>query len=307
MRDAFFDEVYALAQQDRNLMFLTADMGAFSLNRFKKDLPEQFVNVGVAEQSMISIAAGLALGGKRVFAYSIAPFATMRCYEQIKIDLCCMQLPVTIVGVGAGYMYGSDGPTHHATQDIAVMRALPEITILNPSDSTLTAACARMAYHNPGPTYVRVEKGKLPLLYEDPQTDFSGGFAQLKHGADVTLNATGIMVHRAHEAAAQLARASIDAGIVDLYRLKPFQAERFLEAMRHAKKIVTLEENSLIGGLGSLVSEVLTDHAQTIPLKRIAAKDSHCYDYGEREWIHTRLGLDVESIVKEIADWCLGG
>jgi len=181
IRDAFFDEVYTIASQDSRVIFLTADMGSFSLNRFKADLSSQYINVGVAEQNLVSIAAGLALAGKKVFIYTIASFVTQRCYEQIKIDICGMRLPVTIIGSGPGLSYSSDGPTHHAIQDILIMRALPEMTILNPGDSTTAVAAARIAYRSQGPVYVRIDKGKLPLLYENDE-DFSAGLSLLKKG-----------------------------------------------------------------------------------------------------------------------------
>jgi len=192
-------------------------MGAFSLAKFKKNLGSQYINVGVAEQNLVSVAAGMALGGKKVFIYAIAPFITQRCYEQIKIDLCCMRLPVTVVGVGAGIAYNSDGPTHHATQDIAVMRALESITIINPSDPVTSAAAASMAYEENHPVYVRIDKGKWPLLYDETQ-DFVDGFALLRSGGDVLIVSTGLMVHRALAVADELSRYSIDAAVLDLYR-----------------------------------------------------------------------------------------
>lgn len=164
IRDAFFDEVYTIAGGDKSVIFLTADMDAHSLGKFRKDLPSQYFNVGVAEQNMVSVAAGLALGGKKVFIYSVASFVTQRCYEQVKVDLCGMHLPVTLIGSGPGITYSSDGPTHHAVQDIANMRALPGITILSPADSSTAAAAARLAYRDKGTVYVRLDKGKLPLF-----------------------------------------------------------------------------------------------------------------------------------------------
>ncbi len=303
LRDAFFEEVISIAEKDDDVIFLTADMGAFSLGRYKKEFPAQFINVGIAEQCLISVAAGLALGGKRVFAYGIAPFATMRCFEQIKVDLCCNNLPVTVVSVGAGYTYGSDGPTHHATYDIAAMRVFPEITILNPSDSTMTSSCARMAYKEDGPKYIRIERGKLPLLYKDEDNiDFSDGLASLKGGSDLTIIATGIMVHRAFEVMNRLRQHSIDAGIIDLYRIKPVNKELLLGLIGQSKMIVTLEEHSIIGGIGSIVSEILSDVGESTPLKRIALSDTHCHEYGGREWLHSIYELDVDSIVKKILD-----
>lgn len=303
IRDAFFDELYNIAEQDPRVIFLTADMGANSLVRFKKDLSSQYINIGVAEQNMISIAAGLALGGKIVFVYGVTPFVTIRCYEQIKVDLCCMNLPVTIIGSGAGYTYHSDGPTHHATQDIAVMRALPEMTILNPSDSVMTAAFARMAYKNPGPKYIRIDKGMLPLLYDSQNNDFSDGLAVIKTGSDLTIISTGIMVHQVFKVADELAKHSIKAEIVDLYRIKPLNAELLLRFIEKSKRIVTVEENSITGGIGSAVSEVLADSGRAVSLKRIAIRDEHCFDYGDREWMHSLYGLDADSITKAILEW----
>jgi transketolase len=251
IRDAFFDRLYEIAANDSDVVFLTADMGAFSLAKFKKNLGSQYINVGVAEQNLVSVAAGLALGGKKVFIYAIAPFITQRCYEQIKIDLCCMRLPVTVIGVGAGIAYNSDGPTHHATQDIAVMRALEGITIINPSDPVTSAAAASMAYEENHPVYVRIDKGKWPLLYDEIQ-DFVDGLALLRDGGDVLIVSTGLMVHRAIEVAEELSRHSIDAAVLDLYRIKPVNAELLSDVISQSKQVVTLEEHSIVGGIGSI-------------------------------------------------------
>ena len=164
IRDAFFDEIYDIASRDRDVIFITADTDAFSLRRYKKDFPDQFINVGVAEQNMVAVSAGLALSGKKVFIYAIIPFITIRCCEHIKVNICSMNLPVAIIGAGAGLSFGNDGPTHHAMQDIAVMRILPEITILNPCDGPSAAACARIAYESNTPVYVRIDKGEFPAL-----------------------------------------------------------------------------------------------------------------------------------------------
>jgi len=301
IRDAFFDEVYAIASRDPGVIFLTADMGAFSLNRFKADLSGQYINVGVAEQNMVSVAAGLTLGGKKVFIYTIAPFVTQRCYEQIKVDICGMRLPVTIIGSGPGITYSSDGPTHHAIQDVADMRALPEMTIFNPSDPVMAKAAARIAYESQGPVYVRIDKGKLPLLY-DGNHDFSTGLARLKKGRDLTIVTTGIMVQQAFRVVEEIAKHSVDAGIIDIYRLKPINEELLLKLVGKSKRIVTLEEHSLVGGIGSAVSEILVDNRKAIPVKRIALSEKNCLGYGDREWMHSFYGLDVKSIVKTVLD-----
>lgn len=301
-RDAFFDELYRLAKADPNVIFLTADMGAFSLERFKKDLPKQYFNVGVAEQNMVSIAAGLALSGKKVFIYSIVPFATLRCYEQIKVDLCCMNLPVAIVGIGAGVMYGGDGPTHHALHDIAVMRILPEMTIFNPADSVTTTASARLAYQAKGPVYVRLEKGKLPLLYST-EKDFREGLAVVRDGKDATVIASGLMVHAAVEAAEKLAAQGISLRVADLYRVKPINQNALLAIFSDGNKVVTLEENSLAGGIGSMVAEIFSDAGRQVRLKRMAFPDQHCYEICSREEIHSIYGLDADNVAAAIKAW----
>ncbi|MHC4595373.1 MAG: transketolase family protein [Planctomycetota bacterium] len=302
IRDAFFDRLYEIAANDSDVVFLTADMGAFSLAKFKKNLGSQYINVGVAEQNLVSVAAGLALGGKKVFIYAIAPFITQRCYEQIKIDLCCMRLPVTVIGVGAGIAYNSDGPTHHATQDIAVMRALEGITIINPSDPVTSAAAASMAYEENHPVYVRIDKGKWPLLYDEIQ-DFVDGLALLRDGGDVLIVSTGLMVHRAIEVAEELSRHSIDAAVLDLYRIKPVNAELLSDVISQSKQVVTLEEHSIVGGIGSIISEILTDKGAAVPLKRIGILEKICPGYGNRDWMHSFYGLDVDAIAEAILNW----
>ncbi len=303
IRDAFFDELYTIAKNDPNVIFLTADMGAYSLVMFKEELSSQYINLGAAEQNMVSIAAGLALGGKIVFIYSIIPFVTLHCYEQIKIDLCCMNLPVTIIGAGPGFTSGSDGPTHNATQDIAVMRVLPEMTILNPSDPVMIQAFANFAYRIPGPKYIRMDKGKFPVIYDGKNNDFSDGLTELRKGRDLTIIATGIMVHWALKAADELNIRSLSTGVIDLYRLKPLNVEKLLKIINTSKYVVTLEENSIIGGIGSAVSEIFSDTGRNVLLKRLAVPDQHCFKTGDRESLNAFYNLDTPGIVKAILDW----
>lgn len=302
MRDVFFDKLYEIAKKDRQVILLSDDFGAPSLDKFKKDFSSQYINIGIAEQNMVSTAAGLALGGKIVYMYAIAPFVTLRCYEQIKIDLCCMNLHVTALGVGAGFSYDTSGPTHHATEDIAIMRALPGMTILNPSDNVMAAACAEISYKNPGPKYIRFDREKLVTIY-DKNTDFSDGVATLKTGKDLCIISTGMMVHKAFNVAHELSKHSINAGVVDLYRVKPINAELLLKFISQSKRVVTIEENLINGGIGSIVAEVLVDNDITLPLKRFAVPDKYCFKYDSREHIHKLYSLDVNSIVKKILRW----
>ena len=303
MRDVFFDKVYDIAAQNRQVILISDDFGAPSLDKFSKDLSSQYIHIGIAEQNMVSVAAGMALGGKTVLMYGIAPFMTLRCYEQIKLDLCCLNLAVTAVGVGAGYGYSTAGPTHHATDDIAIMRALPNITILSPSDNVMVTSFAKIACINPGPKYIRLEREKLPLLYCDRDNGFSEGLAVLKTGLDLTIVATGIMVHQALEVAEELSKQGIEAGVVDYYRIKPVNEQLLLQVIEQSRRIVTLEENLIIGGIGSIVAEVLADNAETLPLKRIGIQDRFCFKYADREHVQSSMGLDVDSITRNILAW----
>lgn len=301
IRDAFFDTVYDLAAHDTDVVFMTADADAFSLRRYRKDFPARFVNVGVAEQNMVCVAAGLALSGKKVFVYSIIPFLTMRCYEQIKVNVCSMNLPVTIVGAGAGLSFAHDGPTHHAVSDIAIMRKLPELSIFNPSEVNVAAGAARAAYAAEIPAYVRLDKGVMPQLHTGIR--FDEGMAIVREGADLCIVATGLMVHTALEVAAELSLTGIESTVVDLYRVKPLNEEFMLSLLDRFENVVTLEENTVVGGIGSMVGEVVVDHHKPTRLKRIGLREEQCFQYGSREWLHHVYAIDKEGIITAVRSW----
>ncbi len=303
MRDAFLNGLYDIAIRDRRVMLLTDDLGATSLDKFRRDLSSQYINVGIAEQNMVNVAAGLALGGKIVFMYGIAPFVTLRCYEQIKVDLCYMNLPVTCLGVGAGYAYDTAGPTHQAIEDVAAIAAFPGITIVNLSDNVMATAFAEIAYKSPGPKYIRFDREKFPLIYDGRSINFSEGLASLKTGRDLTIIATGMMVHQAFTVAEELAKHSIDAGIIDLYRIKPVNEGLLLKLIEQSKQIVTMEENLLTGGIGSIIAGILADNDKSLRLKRIGIPDKYYFEYGGRKHLHKLLGLDNDTIVKKIMEW----
>ena len=300
IRDAVFDRVYELGAKDRNLIVLTDDMDAFGLRRFKRDFPDQYVNIGVAEQNMINLAAGLATCGKQVFAYGIASYVTMRCFEQIKVNLCSMHLPVTIVGIGTGFSFEFDGPTHHGNMDVAVMRSLPEITIYNPSDITFASACVDLAYESEGPVYIRLDKGKFPVLSEEG-SDFSDGFRVVKPLREVNVVSTGFMTAQTLLAAEALEERGVSVGVVDLYRLKPISDAFCSTLLESSQQVVTVEESSIIGGVGTIVAEVLAEAGSSIRVSRLAVPDKQFLEYGSREWFHTKNGLDPASLVEAIS------
>jgi len=299
-RDALFNRLYEIAKDNRNVVIVSADMGAPSLDKFRRDLSSQYVDVGIAEQNAITIAAGLAMNGKKVFAYAIAPFITLRCYEQIKLELAAMNLPVTVVGIGAGFSYDPSGPTHHNLEDISIMRALPNLTMTSLTDSAMTTAFADISCKMNHPNYLRLDRGLEPDIYKNGD-DFSAGLSILRKSKDVYIIATGNMVHRALEVSDELKKLSVNAGVIDLYTL-PVNQKLLLEAVNGAKKIITLEEHFLEGGMGSAVLEVLADNNKLISVQRfgLSLKKGYCYKYGGRENIQSLYGLDAKSLVKAI-------
>jgi len=299
MRDAFLSQLYEIARDDRRVILLTNDFGAPSLDKYRRDLAAQFINTGVAEQNMVNVARGLAMEGKIVYTYAILPFY-MRCYEQIR-HLCFQNLNVNLVGVGAGFAYSTAGPTHHALEDIAAMRALPNLTILNASDSTMAGAFAGITYKGSGPKYIRLDRISLESPYPLGE-DFSAGFFDYGGLPSLTIVATGCMVARAGYVAEKLQKRDISVGVIDLYRIKPLEQE-LIEKLKLKRLHSTLEENYINGGIGSIISEILHDNNQDQKLLRIGVPDQYYFNYSGREELHRLSGLDVESMVKEIVGW----
>ena len=303
-RDAFWDKVYERAQTDKNIIVVSADMGAPALDKFRRDFPTQFVNVGIAEQNGILVSAGLVLTGKKVFVYAIAPFITLRCLEQIRVNNAIMNIPITIVGVGAGFGYEDSGPTHHIIEDIAIMRAMPHITINSISDNIMASAFVDISCSMKTTNYVRLDRLILPQLY-DKNADFSQGLSILKKNKDCYIISTGSMTHIALDVARQLEKEGISIGVIDVYRF-PIQENAFIETIQAAKKLVSLEEHFLPGGSGSAVCEVLQDNNLLIPIKRIGLshKKGYCYQYGGRnkgrDIIRAYYGLDIITIKKTV-------
>ena len=303
MRDAFLDELYDIAKEDSRVILLSNDFGAPSLDRYRADLPGQFIHIGIAEQNMVNLATGLAMAGKIVYMYSISPFLPLRCYEQIRVHMGFKHPHITAVAVGAGYSYDLSGPSHQALEDIAIIDALPGMTILNGSDSVMGAAFAQMTYQNPGPKYVRFDREKLPLLYEEDKKDFSDGLSVLRNGNDLTIVGTGIMVHQALKVADELARHSIDAGVIDLYRIKPLNETMLMANLTKTRRVVTIEESFRNSGIGSIISDLITDSEEEIRLKRLGVPNQFFTQGGSRAGLHRLCGLDVETITKTTLEW----
>ncbi len=303
MRDAFFNALYGFFQRDPETVFISADNGAPTLDQFYQNLPNQYFNVGIAEQQLIGMACGMALEGKKVYTYAIAPFVTSRCYEQNKIDVCAMNLPIVNIGVGAGYAYDIMGPTHHTVEDLTIMRALPNMTIHSPADSYCAEALAEISYRNRGPQYIRFDRAGVPEIYGEGEFKFADGVLLTRPGGPLALVATGIMVHQALKVADELAKTGVKARVIDICRLKPLNVEQLFNYLKGAKRVVSMEEHLLTGGLGSLLAETLSDNNVRLPLLRIGQNDCYVFDNGGREVIWEKYGLDVHSMTQRIVRW----
>jgi len=232
--------------------------------------------------------------------YGIAPFVTFRCLEQINIDLCSMNLNVNIVSMGTGLTYSSDGPTHHGIQDQSIMSALPNLSIYNVSDHINSDAFAKICHKESGPKIIRIEKGNFPILYEKNNTDFSDGLSMLIEGSDLIIISTGIMVQRAISIANKLKKFNVNAGVIDIFRIKPLNQDLLLDLIKSYNKIIVIEENIFTGGLGSVVGTLIAEYNIKGLFKRFAIKDQYCFQSGPREWMQDKFGLGEEEILDKL-------
>ena len=303
MRNTFFDEVYKLAKNDKDIIVLMSDTGATVFEEFRRNLPDQCVNVGIAEQNLIGIAAGLTMNGKKVYCYGIIPFVTSRCHDQIRVDLCCQNLPVTIVGVGVGYDYSTLGPTHHGIEDIALMRVLPNMEVYCPSDNYMTKGLVRyLDKVQKGPVYVRVDRTGEPE-FNLIQKDYNKGYNILHRGKEIVILATGRMVWTALQVRDNLSNF-LDVGVIDVYRLKPLNES--LLSMIKAPFVATLEAHSIIGGLGSSMAEMYAESHLNPHFVRLGMADRHCRVYGDRDYLQRYFNLDVKKLTNVLLHWYQG-
>ncbi len=306
MRDSFFRVLEKRFRADPKLIFITADNGAPTLDIFAKELGDQYMNVGIAEQQLFLRACGLALKGFRPFVYAIAPFVTTRPHEFVKLDVAAMNLPIVIIGVGAGYAYDAMGPSHHTVEDISIMRCLPNLKIYSPADSICAAAIAETVCDDPSPAYIRLDRAGIPDIYANRDADFDHGiWAFGDANPEVAIISTGIMVHQSFGVMKALQADGKRVVVVDVFRIKPFPDVPIWEAIDGAQKIVTIEEHFLPGGLGSIVAETILDNGLNNRLLRLGRtlERGYVFTYGGREEIWTSSGLDVETITKRIKEW----
>ncbi len=309
MRDEYFDALFPSFMRDKKAIMLSADNGAPSMDRFA-NLSGQFRQVGISEQHMVAHACGLALEGHRVVCYSIGAF-TLRALESIKLNMCAQRergLPITYVGVGAGLAYDVMGPTHHAVGCYASLRSWPHLSIWIPSCPVLAANMAKMFDKSRTPHVMFFDRAGIgDPIYQDGTADlyvddglglvysFRNHFDQ-----DVAVIANGLMTHHALKAVRENSALADHCKVIDVFRPKPLNVSLLLEYMRGCKLVVTVEEDFLMGGLGSTIAEVITDHNLPCKLVRIGLPDEFAFDMGGREVLHKKFGLDVESISDRI-------
>ncbi len=303
MRNAFADELTKLGSTDKRVVMLSGDIGNRLFDKFKDANPDRFFNCGVAEQNMMGLAAGMAMSGLRPVAYTITPFITSRCLEQIRTDACYHELPVTIVAVGAGLAYSGLGPTHHACEDIALLRALPNMQVVCPADAWEVRGALRAALRQDRPVYIRMGKKGEPVIHSEVPAGFEIGRAiTIEDGADVCLLSTGNMMPEAIEAAHALREKGITARVVSFHTVKPLDEACLSEAFARFKLVATIEEHSLIGGFGSAVAEWVIDNGvRTAPLLRIGTPDRFFKKSGEQEYAREELGLTGHQIADRVA------
>ena len=301
MRKIFFQTLKEEFQKDRNLFLLFGDLGVKFFDVFKNVDAQRAINVGVAESNMVGLAAGLALAGKNVYCYSIIPFLIMRTFERIRIDLCFNNLNVKLLGAGGGLVYGVEGATHHAIEDIAIMRALPNMTVVAPGDAKEAEALAKVSVSHQGPLYIRFGRDSDPIIHQK-DIDFKiGKGIVVKQGKDICLLTGGTMLYTAKIVSEILEKQGLNITLISMPFIKPIDKELIQDCSRTFKALFTLEEHNVIGGLGGAVAEVLAEAKYGKFFKRIGIEDRYSFPIiGGPDYLREKLGLSPETVAENI-------
>lgn len=306
MRTAFIETLFDLAAENPNVVLVTADLGFGVVDKFAKTYPRQFLNVGVAEQNMAGIASGLALSGKLVFTYSIANFPTLRCLEQIRNDICYHKANVKIVSVGGGYAYGALGMTHHATEDLAIMSALPGLVVIAPGSPLEVRAATRAISKSPGPCYIRLGRAGERAVDQETFELEIGKANRVREGSDLTLISTGGMLATCVEASDLLRAEGVSTRVLSMHTLKPFDAAAIEDAVKETGGIITVEEHSRIGGLGTTTAATLA-HLPRCRFRVLSLPDQFCTTVGDQNFLLAQAGLATKDVVRSAMDMLHSG
>ncbi|WP_178667255.1 transketolase family protein [uncultured Eubacterium sp.] len=307
MRDTFVKTLIEEAKKDKNIELVTGDLGFGVLKPYFEQLPNQFTNAGIAEQNMTGVAAGMALCGKTVFTYSIGNFPTLRCIEQIRNDCAYPHANVKIVCVGGGFVYGSLGMSHQATEDIAILRALPDVTVVCPGDLVEAAEATRAIAHIPGTVYLRLGRGGEKRVHGKIENFQIGKAIKLQEAKadcnkNIALFSTGAILDEATDAAKILEEEGIGVEEYSFHTVKPIDKDVILDCANRFDYIVTVEEHNVIGGFASAVSEVITDSDENVRLIKIGLNDEYCSKVGNQKYLRAQYGMTAQDIVKKVKE-----
>lgn len=302
MRKTCLEMVFELAKQDERILFVGSDLGYGTLEEFGRMFPDRFYMEGISEMNVVGLAAGLAMEGNIPYVNTIATFLTRRCYEQVAMDVCHANLPVRLIGNGAGLVYAPLGPTHEAIEDIAIMRALPNMTIVAPADAEEMRQFMGVSVDHPGPIYIRLAKGYDPVV-TDPNATFEIGRAvSMREGGDALLVTTGIGLGICLDAVEILASQQIEAGVLHLPTLKPLDLDSLLVRIGQVPVVVSVEEHSIIGGLGSAVAEVIAEASFETPKRftRVGIPDAYPDRYGSQSTQLEHFGITPNQVAAQV-------
>jgi transketolase len=302
MRKMCLECIYQLAKKDKRIIFIGSDLGVGTLDNFKRDFPDRFLMEGVSEQALIGLAAGMAKEGNIVYFNTIASFITRRCFEQDVLDLGLHNLPVRLIGSGGGLVYAPLGPTHLATDDIAIMRTIPNMTVLVPADAEEMKRLMPETLNYPGPIYIRLAKGGDPIVTPPNERFIIGKVVPIQQGSDVLLITTGITLQIAIDAASALKKQQIHIAIIHVPTVKPLDSREIIRYVKKIPVIITIEEHSCIGGLGSAVAQLIAQ-ANFGEMKRfrcIGLPDVFMKEYGSQASIMEKYGITASAVIKEV-------
>ena len=305
MRDVFLEKIWREMSVDSLIFFVSADFGSPVLDKIREDFPDRFINVGIAEQNLINISAGLAIEGYKVFAYAIAPFITMRCFEQIRVSLALLSevrpMNVNLIGVGAGYSYVVSGPTHQCYEDITIMRALPNFQVLSPADHITTSFLFNSCVAANGLRYLRLDAQVQPAVYLLKPPVISDGFHVHNKSNSVCLIATGFMVHTAFKIEKEMSSNGIKLGVIDIFNITNFSKKNLKKILSQYSAIVTLEEGFRgRGGLDSMLFEFISESKLDLKTLSIGVDPGYSFELGSRDELHEKVGIGVQSSLKKI-------